>query len=65
MVGLLITELINNLLLSLSVNFFKSVIIWQSYKQESRCLVHFLRLSAVWWPDARSARDTTFLLQLC
>ena len=24
--------------------------IWQSYKQERDCLVHFLRLSAVCWP---------------
>jgi len=35
----------------------KSVNIWQSYKQERDCLVHFLRLLAVYWPDAQSARD--------
>ena len=35
----------------------KSVNIWQSYKQERGCLVHFLRLLAVWWPGAQSARD--------
>jgi len=31
--------------------------IWQSYRQERGCLVHFLRLSAVLWPGAQSARD--------
>jgi len=41
-------EVVNNqtrkgLLLSLSV-IFKSVNIWQSYKQERDCLLHFLRL---------------------
>ena len=30
----------------------KSVNIWQSYKQERDCLVHFLRLIAVCWPGA-------------
>ena len=44
-------------LLNLSVIFFKSVNIWPSYKQERDCLVHFLRLSAVCWPDAQSAWD--------
>ena len=44
------------LLLSLSVIFFKSVNIWQSYKPERRCLVHFFRLLAVWWLGAQSAR---------
>jgi len=29
--------------------------IWQSYKQERGCLVHFLSLLAVWWPGAQSA----------
>ena len=34
--------------LSLPVKFFlKSVNIWQSYKQERDCLLHFPRLSAV------------------
>ena len=42
------------LLLNLPV-FFKSVNIWQSYKQERGCLVHFLL--AVRWPGTHSARD--------
>jgi len=33
---------------------FKSVNIWQSYKQERDCLVHFLRLLALCWPSAQS-----------
>ena len=54
-------ELVNNqikkgLLLSPRVrNFFKSVSIWQSYKQECDCLVHFLRLLAVCWPGTQNA----------
>jgi len=42
-----------SLLLSLQVKkFLKSVNrpIWQSYKQERDCVVHFLRLLAVCWP---------------
>jgi len=35
----------------------KSVNIWQSYKQERDCFVHFLRLLAVCWPSTRIARD--------
>jgi len=34
---------------------FKSVNIWQSYKQKRDCLVHFLHLLAVCWPGAQSA----------
>jgi len=33
---------------------FKMVNIWQSYKQELDCFVHFLRLLAVRWPGAQS-----------
>ena len=41
------------LLMSLSVKiFFKSVNMWQSYKQERACLMHFLRNLAVWRPGA-------------
>jgi len=35
----------------------KSVNIWQSYKQERDCLVHFIRLLAVCWPGVQSAWD--------
>ena len=35
----------------------KSVNIWQSYKQEPDCFVHFLRLIAMFWPSTQSERD--------
>ena len=51
-----------SLLLSLRAKkCLKSVNIWQSYKQEHDCLVHFLRLLAVCWPGAQSARDNHVL----
>jgi len=40
---------------------FLSVNILASYKQESGCLVHFLRLSAVWWPGTQSVRVNNLL----
>jgi len=45
------------LLLSLWVIFFKSVNIWQSYKQESGWLMHFARLTNTLLTDEESARD--------
>jgi len=33
--------------------FFKSVNIWQSYKQERECFVKFLHLLAVCWQNAQ------------
>jgi len=36
---------------------FKSVNIWQSYKEERDCLVHFFRLSAVCWSGVQRVRD--------
>ena len=39
----------------------KSVNMWQSYKQERDCLVHFLLLLAVCWPGAQSARNNHVL----
>ena len=35
----------------------KSVNIWQSYKQEGDCLVHFARLANTLLKDEESARD--------
>ena len=34
--------------------------IWQSYKQEHGCIVHFLRLLAVCWSGAQSALACNF-----
>jgi len=57
MCGGVINQIKKGFLLSLRVKIsFKSVNIWQSYKQERDCLVHFLRLLAVRWPGAQSAR---------
>jgi len=36
--------------------------IWQSYKQERGCLVHFARLANALLKDEESARETTTLL---
>jgi len=57
-VGLLITKLGKGLLLSLRVKrILKSVNIWQSYKQERGCLMHFVRLANTLRKDEESARD--------
>jgi len=49
------------LLLSLRVIFFKSVNIWQSYKQERGCLMHFARLANILIKDEESAQDNHVL----
>jgi len=36
--------------------------IWQSYKQERDCFVHFLRRLALCWPSAQVHETITFLL---
>jgi len=36
--------------------------IWQSYKQERDCFVHFLSLLAVCWPSEQVHETITFLL---
>jgi len=43
----------------------KLVNIWRSYKQESSCLVHFLGLLAVCWPDAQSVLCGWVQLSTC
>jgi len=42
-------------------DFFKSVNIWQSYKQESGCLMHFAHLANTLLKDEESARDNHVL----
>jgi len=49
------------LLLSLRVIFFKSVNIWQSYKQERGCLMGLARLANTLLKDEESARDNHVL----
>ena len=43
------------LLSKIYIYIFKSVNIWQTYKHERDCLVHFIRLLAVCWPGMQSA----------
>jgi len=38
-------------------DLFKSVNIWQSYKQESGCLMHFAHLANTLLKDEYSARE--------
>jgi len=54
--GVVNNQIKKGLLLSLSEKKLKPVNIWQSYRQEHDCFVHFLRLLAVRWPTI------TFLL---
>jgi len=61
MVGLLIPKLRKVYSWGYQWFFFKLVNIWQSYKQERGCLVHFLRLLAVWWIGAQNSRDSHVL----
>jgi len=56
--GVVNNQIKKGLLLSVRVKKkLKSANIWQSYKQERACLVHFLRVLAVCWPGAQSTRD--------
>jgi len=60
--GVVNNQIKKGLLLSLSgERLLKSVNIWQSYKQECDCLLHFLCLLAVCWPGTQSARDNHVL----
>jgi len=54
-------QIMKGSLLSLQVkNFLKSVNIWQIYKQERGCLMHFARLANTLLKDEESARDNLF-----
>ena len=56
--GVVNKQIKKGLLLSLSVKIFLNRwIIWQNYKQERGCLMHFLRLLEVRWPGAQSKQD--------
>ena len=54
--GVVNNQIKKGLLLSVC-DFFTSVNIWQTYKQEHDCLVHFLGLLAVCCPVDQSAWD--------
>jgi len=55
--GVANNQIKKGLLLSVWVIFLKSVNIWQSYKQERGCLMHFARLANTLLKDEESARD--------
>jgi len=44
--------------------FFNSVNIWQSYKQQCNCLVHFERLDNALLKDEESAQDNHVLASI-
>jgi len=48
--GLSITKLRKVIAQSAREIFFKSVNTWHSYRKKVDCVVHFLRLLALWWP---------------
>jgi len=55
--GVVNNQIKKGILLSLRVIFFKSVNIWQSYKQERGCIMHFARLANALLKDEESARN--------
>ena len=59
--GVVNNQIKKGLLVSLKVKKIKSVNIWQSYQQKPDCFVYFLRLLAVCWLGAQSARDNHVL----
>jgi len=54
--GVVNNQIKKGLLLSLPVKKLKSVSIWQSYKQEGGCLVHFVCLATTLLKDEESAQ---------
>ena len=60
--GVVNNRIKKGLLRSLTVKkILKSVNIWQSYKQERDCLVHFARLANTLLKDGESVRDSHVL----
>ena len=59
--GVVNNQIRKGLLLSLWAKKIKSVSIWQSYKQERGCLMHFARLANTLLQDEESARDNHVL----
>jgi len=55
--GVVNNQIKKGLLLSVRVQKLKSVNIWQSYKQQRGCLMHFARLANTLLKDEESARD--------
>ena len=55
--GVVNNQIKKGLLLSVSEKSLKSVNIWQSYKQECGCLMHFAHLANTLLKDEESTRD--------
>jgi len=55
--GVVNNQIKKGLLLSVSEKSLKSVNIWQSYKQECGCLMHFVHLANTLLKDEESIRD--------
>jgi len=55
--GVVNNQIKKGLLLSVSKKSLKSVNIWQSYKQECGCLMHFVHLANTLLKDEESIRD--------
>jgi len=55
--GVVNNQIKKGLLLSVSEKSLKSVNIWQSYKQECGCLMHFAHLANTMLKDEESIRD--------
>ena len=53
--GVVNNQIMKGLLLSVGMIFFKSVNIWQSYKQERGCHMHFARVANTLLKDKESA----------
>jgi len=60
--GVVNNQIKKKLLASFRVNFFKLVNIWQSYKQQRGCLMHFAHLANALLKDEESARDNHVLV---
>jgi len=67
--GLLNNQIKEDLLPSVRVNFFKSVNIWQSYKQERGCsagnAVTIFRRTNVWWITTWCEEDAQEIFRHC
>ena len=59
--GVVNNQIMKGILLSVGMIFFKSVNIWQSYKQERGCHMHFAHLANTLLKHKESARDNHVL----
>jgi len=60
--GVVENQIKKDLLLNVRMKFFQSVNIWQRYKQERGCLMHFARLANTLLKTKKEHETITFLL---